>query len=140
MISKVIKNYKTASIIYSVILFFTFFFLLVLIFASGHRINLGAEYYVTGFYLIVNSLLLLKFPKVHNHKAKLSVGYLLITVLIINLFFSLCFIYGLFSENLISSFYFFLIAVFITFLASSIIIINEILKMLKIVKFDKSRK
>lgn len=132
------KKYKIASIIYSVILFFTFFFLLVIIFASGHRINLRAEYYLTGIYLIVNSLLLLKFPKVHNHKAKLSIGYFLITILIINLFFSLYFIYDLFSESLISSFYFFLIVMFFTFLTSSIIIINEVLKMLKIVKFDKS--
>ena len=78
--------------------------------------------------------MLIRFPKIHNHQVLLIVAYLIITTLTLNSLFAIYSVFKLFSEDLINSFYFFLILIAIAFLTCSTITINEIIKVLKRLK------
>ena len=133
MVTKTNK-YKINSILYVTILFLAFFFILLLTFASGHRIKIGIEYYLILFYIITNSFLLFRFPKIMNNKIRRIIGYLLVLFLITNSILVLYFVFNLFLENLISSFDFFLFLITFGFILTSSIIIMEIFKVIKKIK------
>lgn len=126
------KKYKLFSIIYVTILVFTFFFLLLMLYASGHKVKIGIEYYLTFFYILINTFLLFRLPKIANNNLRIIIGSLLELMLLINLIFALYFAFDLSSENFIASFDLFSSIIMVIFIISSVILIMETYKILKI--------
>ncbi len=126
------KKYKLFSTIYVIILVFTFFFLLLMIYASGHKVKIGIEYYLTFFYILINTFLLFRLPKIANNKLRIIIGYLLEVMLLINLILAFYFAFDLSSENFIASFDFFSSMIMVIFIICSIMLIMETYKILKI--------
>lgn len=126
------KKYKLFSIIYVTILVFTFFFLLLMLYASGHKVKIGIEYYLTFFYILINTFLLFRLPKIANNNLIIIIGSLLELMLLINLIFAFYFAFDLSSENFIASFDLFYSIIMVIFIISSVILIMETYKILKI--------
>ncbi|WP_143756244.1 hypothetical protein [Chryseobacterium sp. VAUSW3] len=126
------KKYKLFSIIYVTILVFTFFFLLLMLYASGHKVKIGIEYYLTFFYILINTFLLFRLPKIANNNLRIIIGSLLELMLLINLIFAFYFAFDLSSENFIASFDLFSSIIMVIFIISSVILIMETYKILKI--------
>lgn len=126
------KKYKLFSIIYVTILVFTFFFLLLMLYASGHKVKIGIEYYLTFFYILINTFLLFGLPKIANNNLRIIIGSLLELMLLINLIFAFYFAFDLSSENFIASFDLFSSIIMVIFIISSVILIMETYKILKI--------
>lgn len=126
------KKYKLFSIIYVTILVFTFFFLLLMLYASGHKVKIGIEYYLTFFYILINTFLLFRLPKIANNNLIIIIGSLLELMLLINLIFAFYFAFDLSSENFIASFDLFSSIIMVIFIISSVILIMETYKILKI--------
>lgn len=125
-------KYKLFSIIYVTILVFTFFFLLLMLYASGHKVKIGIEYYLTFFYILINTFLLFRLPKIANNNLRIIIGSLLELMLLINLIFAFYFAFDLSSENFIASFDLFSSIIMVIFIISSVILIMETYKILKI--------
>ena len=127
------RKYKISAIVYSSILIFAILFFLLLLGASGHRINFKLEHYILLFYPFINVILLYFFPQISLKKIilKKSLSLLIISFLLVSLFFALKNIFEIFSERLIFGFVFCALIVTGIFITSIIYLLFEILKNLK---------
>ncbi|MBD8082542.1 hypothetical protein [Chryseobacterium caseinilyticum] len=126
-----VKKLKIASILYGTILHFAFFFILTLFFASGHKVTVGIEYYLTFIYIVFNSFLLRRFRKNQHEKFNLIFTYLLLSALVFNACVTLYFSLTIIGDDMEGSFNFFLSLISIAFLILSMILVKEIINRLK---------
>ncbi|OWR12786.1 hypothetical protein CDW55_12375 [Chryseobacterium sp. VAUSW3] len=103
-----------------------------MLYASGHKVKIGIEYYLTFFYILINTFLLFRLPKIANNNLRIIIGSLLELMLLINLIFAFYFAFDLSSENFIASFDLFSSIIMVIFIISSVILIMETYKILKI--------
>jgi hypothetical protein len=124
------KKYKISSIIYSFILVFAILFMLMLLFASGHKITFDLWDYSIPILALLNLMLLYVFPKISNEKrnAKTIFRVLLMLFLITGLYLSIRTIIEIWSGNLIPGFIVFAFTINAIFITSIIFLVIEILK------------
>lgn len=124
------KKYKINSIIYSSILVFAILFMLMLLFASGHKIKFDFWDYSIPVLALLNLFLLYVFPRIskENRNTKTIFRVVIILFLISGLYLSIRNIIEILSGNLILSFIFFALIISGIFITSIIFLLIEILK------------
>ena len=124
------RKYKISGIIYSGILVFALFFMLMLLGASGHKVKFDIWDYLVPVYPIVNIILLYTLPKVaeHNRKTKTIISIFIMLFLAMSLYLALRNLFEIFSEDLILEFVIFTLIISSIFISSIVFLVIEILK------------
>ena len=100
------KGYKISFIIYSGMLIFSIFFMLMLLGASGHRVKLNYEQYLFGVFSIISISLLYIFPRIspENKIQNLIVGISSLAFMLVSLYYAFDNVFSILTENLIIEF------------------------------------
>jgi len=122
------KGYKICLLIYSGMLIFSILFMLMLLGASSHKVNLKSEDLAIPVFALISISLLSIFPRVSSGKisVKLIVGVSAIVCLLISLYFALENLFSTLTENLIIEFKTFTTLFSGIFIATIIYLIKQI--------------
>jgi len=97
------KKYKIISTIYSSMLLFSMLFILIIIGASGHGLNLHSQDYFLGIFVLCHIGLLIILPWIPKKMKRLNIvcDFLSLIALLICAIFSLVHLFKILSENLV---------------------------------------
>jgi hypothetical protein len=123
------KRYRISLKVYSSFLIFAILFNLILLFASGHRVNLSVFHYLIPIYATLSILLLIIYPKTSNNRKLVLVFTLLF--LGVSLYFAFGGFYLIFTGDLILEFVIPALIFIGIFISSIGVLCAEVLKLNK---------
>ncbi len=123
------KRYRISLKVYSNFLIFAILFNLMLLFASGHRVNLSVFHYLIPIYATLSILLLIIYPKTSNNRKLVLVFTLLF--LGVSLYFAFGGFYLIFTGDLILEFVIPALIFIGIFISSIGVLCAEVLKLNK---------
>ena len=123
------KRYRISLKVYSNFLIFAILFNLMLLFASGHRVNLSVFHYLIPIYATLSILLLIIYPKISNNRKLVLVFTLLF--LGVSLYFAFGGFYLIFTGDLILEFVIPALIFIGIFISSIGVLCAEVLKLNK---------